>query len=443
MCYRLIVYVHAARKLDADEIDMVAKMAEQGDDKKGILNALTTKNPNRPVLLKDVHNTVQRLNRHNRIGNTTMQRLENALVGKNFIFYTSENRTTNVVENIFFTHDLSWKMWCAFPHVVILDATYKTNMYMLPFVQLVGMTSTNQTFSIAHAFISAEKVENYVWVLERLKSLLVPGMEPSVIVTDRELSLVRACEKVFPEVKHNLCRFHVQQNIDRQLNKDMDPKPRKHIHSLFGTVCQSPTEDLYRMNLDMLEKYMNSKHLSSEYSIYNFLLYFIRYNLFRYTNTFVVVFSEIFQYIMESWMNPYKEKLVFAWTSKSYNFNQNTSNRVEGAHAQFKSHLKGNRNSLVELVTIIDQLVNKQWTSIKSKFEHSLRVQKNDHRSQPLLAGLILKVSHYALDLLMVEIYRIEEVSKSFKEGCGCRLFTSMGLPCACRLAKLKRKGNE
>jgi hypothetical protein len=425
---------------------MVAKIAEQGHDKKNILSALTTKNPNRPVILKDVHNIVQKLNRQNRIGNTTMQRLENALVGKNFTFYTSENRTTNDVENIFFTHELSWKMWCAFPHVVILDATYKTNMYMLPFVQLVGMTSTNQTFCIAHAFISAEKVENYVWVLERLKSLLVPGMEPSVIVTDRELSLVRACDKVFPEVKHNLCRFHVQQNIDRQLPKDKDTlgkKPRKHIHSLFGTVCKSPTEDLYRINLDTLEQYMNSIHLSSEYSIYNLLLYFIRYNLFRYTDTCVVVFSEIFQYIMESWMNPYKEKLVNAWTSKSYNFNQNTTNRVEGAHAQFKSYLKGNRNSLVELVVFVDQLVNKQWTSIKSKFEDSLRKQMNVHRSQLLLAGLILKVSHYALDLLMVEIDRMKEMSKSFKEACGCRLFTGMGLPCACRLAQLKRKGNE
>jgi hypothetical protein len=55
----------------------------------------------------------------------------------------------------------------------MIDATYKTNMYQIAFVQVVGMTSTNQSFSVAHAFISAEKVDNYVWVLERIKGMLV------------------------------------------------------------------------------------------------------------------------------------------------------------------------------------------------------------------------------------------------------------------------------
>ena len=105
----------------------------------------------------------------------------------------------------------------AFPfddfHVLVIDATYKTNIYNLPFVQIVGMTSTNQTFCIAHAFISAEKVENYVWMLEQLKSILEPGMEPCVIVTDRELALMSACTIVFPKVKNNLCRFHANQIV--------------------------------------------------------------------------------------------------------------------------------------------------------------------------------------------------------------------------------------
>ncbi|MFQ6639292.1 hypothetical protein Gotur_016571 [Gossypium turneri] len=77
------------------------------------------------------------------------------------------------------------------------DATYKTNKYDLPFVQIVGVTSINKTFSIAFAFIINEKKENYNWALTCLKLTLEECMYPRVIVTDRELALMNACQQVF------------------------------------------------------------------------------------------------------------------------------------------------------------------------------------------------------------------------------------------------------
>ena len=96
---------------------------------------------------------------------------------------------------------------------MLIDATYKTNEYRIPFVQIVGMTSTNQSFCIAHAFIVKEKTSNYIWVLERLKDLLEESMEPHVIVTDRDLALMSACATVFPDATKLLCRCHIQRNI--------------------------------------------------------------------------------------------------------------------------------------------------------------------------------------------------------------------------------------
>lgn len=168
-----------------------------------------------------------------------------------------------------------------------------------------------------------------------------------------------------------------------------------------------------------------------------------RYNLFcTYLTSVVVVFSEVFKYIKDSWMDPYREKLVSAWTYKSINFHQNTTNRVEGTHARIKSLLKGHRNSLLELVLFVEQLVDKQYMAIKHKFEESLRKQFNDHKSQPLVEGLCKNVSIYAINLVMVEINRLENWSKSYGGACGCQLFTSCGLPCVCRIAEIDRKGN-
>ncbi|KAJ0451420.1 putative MULE transposase domain, FHY3/FAR1 family [Helianthus annuus] len=63
-------------------------------------------------------------------------------------------------------------MWRTFPHVPMIDAISKTNMYNLPVVQVLGMTLTNQSFVVTHAFVSKEKEENYIRVLEMIKFML-------------------------------------------------------------------------------------------------------------------------------------------------------------------------------------------------------------------------------------------------------------------------------
>ena len=60
---------------------------------------------------------------------------------------------TSKLEALFFVHPTSFKIWREFPHVIIIDATYKTNIYKMPFVEIVGVTSTRKTFCIAFAFI--------------------------------------------------------------------------------------------------------------------------------------------------------------------------------------------------------------------------------------------------------------------------------------------------
>ncbi|KAI3797407.1 hypothetical protein L1987_32664 [Smallanthus sonchifolius] len=106
-------------------------------------------------------------------------------------------------------------MWCAFPHVLMIDATYKTNMYRLPFVQVVGVTSTHQSFCVAHAFISKEREEHFVRVLLKIKGMLQKCMESRVIVTDRDKALMNACDKIFPDTSKYLCRWHIHENISK------------------------------------------------------------------------------------------------------------------------------------------------------------------------------------------------------------------------------------
>lgn len=76
-----------------------------------------------------------------------------------------------------------------------MDCTYR---YRLSLLEIVGVTSTNLTFSIAFAYLEKECDKNYTWTLERLKSLMDNIIMSSVIVTDKEVALVKTFEKIIP-----------------------------------------------------------------------------------------------------------------------------------------------------------------------------------------------------------------------------------------------------
>ena len=107
---------------------------------------------------------------------------------------------------MFIAHPVSINILRAFPRVLIMDCTYKTNRYRLPLLEIVGVTSTNLTFSVALAYLEGESEGNYTWALSRLKTILEDGWVPSIIVTDRELALMNVIERVFPTTRHMLCR---------------------------------------------------------------------------------------------------------------------------------------------------------------------------------------------------------------------------------------------
>ena len=173
-----------------------------------------------------------------------MQVLENLLDTKDYVYYTKENAKTNTVEDIFFFHNKSLRWWRAFPHVLMLDATYKTNKYKLPFVQIVGLTSTNHTFCIAHAFISGESEEHYYWVVDRVKDMLKDCMEPRVIITDRDRALMAACSTVFPQSNKYLCRWHISQNIGRNCKQSFTQDEWKSLRGV-GKTCATHHQWIY------------------------------------------------------------------------------------------------------------------------------------------------------------------------------------------------------
>ena len=81
-------------------------------------------------------------------------------------------------------HPTSTYLLHAFRRVLIMDCTYKNNKYMLPLMGIVGVTSTEMTFSIAFAYLEAEREDNFSWCLDKLRLLMHGWQILSVIVID-------------------------------------------------------------------------------------------------------------------------------------------------------------------------------------------------------------------------------------------------------------------
>ncbi|KAM0048893.1 putative FHY3/FAR1 family protein [Helianthus debilis subsp. tardiflorus] len=149
-------------------------------------------------------------------------------------------------------------------------------------------------------------------------------------------------------------------------------------------------------------------------------------------------FLGVFKYVYDNWLKDYKEMFVFAWTDKRRNFGNRTTNRVESQHANLKRYVE-DRTSLDRVVGCVRDIVETQFGEIRKTFRESIEKTMKHHK-HPMFQHLLGKVSHKALDLLHGEAIRKLDVLERFNSSCGCQMWHSCGLPCACRIEKYMRE---
>jgi hypothetical protein len=74
----------------------------------------------------------------------------------------------------------------------------------MPLLNIVGTTCLDTYFHAAFCFLAQEEELDYIWAMEQLKDLFIPGMQVQAFITDREIALINACRNVFPGVSRLL-----------------------------------------------------------------------------------------------------------------------------------------------------------------------------------------------------------------------------------------------
>ncbi|KAL0223800.1 hypothetical protein P9112_003190 [Eukaryota sp. TZLM1-RC] len=117
------------------------------------------------------------------------------------------------------------------PYLLMMDCTYKTNQYGMPLLGVMGITSFMTSFPLGFILLSGETTDDYDWALCELREVFPTLQCTETILTDREQALVTAIEINFPNVKHRVCLWHINKNVETMIRSfvrdtDLEDKVR-------------------------------------------------------------------------------------------------------------------------------------------------------------------------------------------------------------------------
>jgi hypothetical protein len=96
-----------------------------------------------------------------------------------------------------------------FGDVVVFDSTYKMNRYGMPFIPFVGVNNHCKTTVFACAIVSNETEDTYAWVLWTFLKAMCQK-KPKGIITDGDVTMIKAIQKVLVGVWHRLYSWHIE-----------------------------------------------------------------------------------------------------------------------------------------------------------------------------------------------------------------------------------------
>lgn len=279
------------KKLTSDQIKLIAELHKAGSTPTSIREALVQQNPGQMITQKSVYNAIARAKMAELNGLTPIQFLIEQLDEKTYKFETVVNGDNGRVECLFILRKDLLSLYTRYHTSLVMDATYKTNRFGLPLVQVCGITNESKTFVLCQAFLRNETEGRYEWFINQMKKHCFSEHVPVSISTDRDLSLLNALKTELPEVKHLLCRWHISKKVLSYIPKVFNGLEKDSVHTIlvnWNRVVSSHTQQDYANNLAALIKGLPKKN-----------------------NQGTVYDPSLFEkYLRSTWLNDHKEKYV-------------------------------------------------------------------------------------------------------------------------------------
>jgi hypothetical protein len=198
----------------------------------------------------------------------------------------------------------------------------------MPLLNICAISGANMVIQVAIVFLSGEKEADYNWATDFLRQLMAIHAieEPTILVTDRELALIRSLNTRFPSTQHLLCRWHVNMNVTAKTKRFFPAPVRAENGSSQITHHPQFQEFLSSWNMLLASPTMDS---------YNIKLLEMR----------VKYPTGAMEYCEETWVI-WKENLVACYINQYPHFGITVTSVIEGCHATLKRYLKRGHSDL-------------------------------------------------------------------------------------------------
>ena len=161
----------ALRHLTPEALDTIRRQTLAGSSAREVVSVLRLEDSTAYIKAKDVSNA-KNLIRRKEIGPMTpTQALMLQLNKRDDFFMEFVKDNNNRLTHLFIVYEKSRNLLRQNPDVLIIDSTYKTNVYGMPLVNILGVTTLGTTFYVGFAFIVGETMDDYAWVMQCLKKL--------------------------------------------------------------------------------------------------------------------------------------------------------------------------------------------------------------------------------------------------------------------------------
>lgn len=328
------------RKRTTETNALIHSQRQAGATVKTILSMMQQEDPNCVFTGRDIHNSIA-LGRRNALGDrTAMHALLDVLHTSGFFFrYEVFPLGTDLpeaghIKYIFFAHPGAIDIYKANHDVVLMDCTYKTNVYNYPLLNIIGTTGMNTSVQIGLVFLASEREEDYAWAMQQFLSLIVEhGIPPpSCFVTDRELALKNALSATFPEVPQILCIWHVNKNVAAHVKRSFPPEidlerstPRTRQYKDSEQFNQVMTAYFAIVNATSISEYEDKLRAME------------------------VIDRDTTGYLKLTYLDHWRNGIVKAFTNLVAHFGNTATSRNEGFHHVLKDYTQSSKNDVYSL----------------------------------------------------------------------------------------------
>lgn len=409
------------RQLDQDYKDRVAVAARLRRPVKEVLKEFLEEGVN--TCFDDVSNLMAKARKRELGGKTKVEALLNYLddyqLGQDKdtrYFVRKEFDKWHRLRTLFFAHPESFEVIRANPDVIMLDCTYKSNKFKMPFLHIVGMTSMGTTYDVAYCFMPDEKKPSYIFAVQALRELLLEkcGISPKIVLTDDCRELKDALAAIFPNLCQRLCIWHLNKHVqteavlawdrrDGVTEEEKDAIDEKRLGYIYrwDTLKNLETEEQFDKEWESIKE---------DYAAYPALLQYMEVN-----------------------MLPKKEQWAECFCRFYPTFGQQATSRLEGSHCTLKTNLSIQTGHIFDVVKDIHLMIkawkNKYWKELATDRSRIVTI----YRNTPEFLHLHYEVTSRCLQQLLKQLKLAKEPAF---DGTGCTggFTAQFGLPCKHKL---------